>query len=67
MSCTSQATGVPGSVVVIDDRCAGPATKAASADKGCTTQSTRLTSNGLMSTKVLEMLEAMPDHKFFIQ
>ena len=67
MSCTSQATGVAGSVVVVDDRCASPATKAASADKGCIAQSTRLTSNGLMSTKVLEMLEAMPDHKFFIQ
>ena len=67
MSCTSQATGVAGSVVVVDDRCASPATKAASADKGCTAQSTRLTSNGLMSTKVLEMLEVMPDHKFFIQ
>ena len=67
MSCTSQAIGVVGSVVVVDDSCAGPATKAASADKGCTAQSTRLTSNGLMSKKVLEMLEAMPDHKFFIQ
>ena len=67
MRCTSQATRVVGSAVVADDRCAGPATKAASADKGCTAQSTRLTSNGLMSIEVLDMLEAMPDHEFFIQ
>ena len=67
MRCTSQATRVVGSAVVADDRCVGLATKAASADKGCTAQSTRLTSNGLMSTEVLEMLEAMPDHEFFIQ
>ena len=62
----SQATGVAGSAVVVDDRCAGQATKAASVDKGCIAQSTRFTSNGLMSTEVSEMLEAMLDHEFFI-
>ena len=65
--CTSQATRVVGSAVVADDRCAGQATKATFVDKGCIAQSTRLTSNGLMSTEMLEMLEAMPDHEFFIQ
>ena len=65
--CTSQATGVAGNGVVADDRCVGQATKATSANEGCTAQSTRFTSNSLMSTKVLEMLEAMQDHEFFIQ
>ena len=65
--CTSQATRVTCSAVVADGKCTGQATKAALADKGCTAQSIRLTSNGLMSIEVLEMLEAMPDHEFFIQ
>ena len=62
----SLATGVVGSAVVADDRCTGQATKAASVDKGCIAQSTRFTSNGLMSTEVSELLEAMLDHEFFI-
>ena len=65
--CTSQATRVAGSVAVADDKCVDQATKAAVADTECTAQSIRIASNGLMSTEVLEMLEAMPDHKFFIQ
>ena len=67
MRCTSQATRVAGSAAVADARCVGQATKAASADKECTAQSTRLASNDLMSTEVLELLEAMPHHEFFIQ
>ena len=65
--CTSQATRVAGSAVVAHDKCVDQATKAAAADKECIAQSTRIASNGLMSTEVLEMLKAMPDHKFFIQ
>ena len=55
------------SAAVTDVRCINQATKAAAADKECTAQSTRIASNGLMSTEVLEMLEAMPDPELFIQ
>ena len=65
--CTSQVTRVAGSAAIADGRCVGQATKAASANKECTTQSTRLASNDLMSTKVLELLKAMTHHDFFIQ
>ena len=64
---TSQATRVAGNAAVADDRCVDQATKATTADKECTSQSTGIASNGLMSTAVLEMLEAIPDHDFFIQ
>jgi len=64
---TSQATCVAGNAAVVDDRCVDQATKAATADKECTSQSTGIASKGLMSTAVLEMLEAIPDHDFFIQ
>ena len=60
-------TKVASSAAAIDVRCTSQATKAAAADKECTAQSTRIASNGLMSTEVLEMLEAMPDHELFIQ
>ena len=60
---TSQATWVAGNAAVADDRCVDQATKAA---KECTSQSTGIASKGLMSTAVLEMLEAIPDHDFFI-
>jgi len=65
--CTSQATRVASSAVVADARCIGQATKATSVGKECTAQSTRLASNDLMNTEVLELLEAMPHHEFFIQ
>ena len=55
------------SAAAIDVRCTSQATKAAAADKECTAQSTRIASNGLMSTEVLEMLEAMPNYELFIQ
>ena len=64
---TSQATCVAGNVAVADDRCVDQATKAATTNKKCTSQSTGIASKGLMSTAVLEMLEAIPDHDFFIQ
>ena len=64
---TSQATCVAGNAAVADDRCVNQATKAATADKECTSQSTGIASKGLMSTAVLEMLETIPDHDFFIQ
>ena len=67
MRCTSQVTRVAGSAAIADGRCVGQATKATSTNKECTTQSTRLASNDLMSTKVLELLKAMPHHDFFIQ
>ena len=64
--CISQATRVAGSAAVANDKCVVQATNAAAADKECISQSTMIASNGLMSTEVLEMLEAMPDHDFFI-
>ena len=64
---TSQATCVAGNTAVADDRCVDQATKAATADNECTSQSTAIASKDLMSTAVLEMLEAIPDHDFFIQ
>ena len=64
---TNQATWVAGNAVVVDDRCVDQATKAATTNKECTSQSTGIASKGLMSTAVLEMLEAIPDHDFFIQ
>ena len=64
--CISQATRVAGSAGVANDKCFVQATKAAVADKECISQSTSIASNGLISTEVLEMLEAMPDHDFFI-
>ena len=64
---TSQATCVAGNAAVADDRCVDQATKAATADDECTSQSTGIASKGLLSTAVLEMLEAIPDHDFFIQ
>ena len=66
--CISQATRVAGrgSAGVANDKCVVQATKAAVADKECISQSTGIASNGLISTEVLEMLEAMPDHDFFI-
>ena len=65
--CTSQVIKAASSAAVTDDKCVDQATKAAAADRECTAQSTRIASNGLMSTEVLEMLEAMLDHEFFIQ
>ena len=64
---TSRATCAAGNAAVADDRCVDQATKAATADKECTSQSTGIASKGLRSTAVLEMLEAIPDHDFFIQ
>ena len=63
---TSQATRVAGNAAVADDKCVDQAMKAATADKECTSQSTGIASNGLMSI-ALEMLEAILDHDFFIQ
>ena len=64
---TSQATCVAGNAAVADDRCVDQATKVATTDNECTSQSTGIVSKGLMSIAVLEMLEAIRDHDFFIQ
>ena len=64
---TSQASCVASNAAVADDRCVDQTTKAAAADDECTSQSTGIASRGLLSTAVLEMLEAIPDHDFFIQ
>ena len=64
---TSRATRAAGNAAVADDRCVDQATKAATADKECTFQSIGIASKGLRSTAMLEMLEAIPDHDFFIQ
>ena len=61
---TNQATWVAGNAAVVNDKCVDQATKAT---KECTSQSTGIASKGLMSTAMLEMLEAIPDHDFFIQ
>ena len=69
--CTSQATRVAGSAAVADDRSTGQATRvacsAAFADEECIAQTTRLVSKPLISTEVLELIEAIPHHEFFIQ
>ena len=69
--CTSQATRAAGSAAVADARCIGQAMKAASnaafADEVCTTQTTRLASGDFINSAVLEILEAMPHHEFFVQ
>ena len=64
---TSQATWVAGNAAVADDKCVDQAMKAATADRECTSQSIGIASKGLMRTAVLEMLEPIPDHDFFIQ
>ena len=68
--CTSQDTRAAGSATVADARCIGQAMKAASnaafADEVCTSQTTRLASGDLINSAVLELLEAMPHHEFFI-
>ena len=64
---TSQASCVASNAAVADDRCVDQTTKAAVADDESTLQSTGIASRGLLSTAVSEMLEAIPDHDFFIQ
>ena len=64
---TSQASCVASNAAVADDRCVDQTTKAVAVDDECTSQSTEIASRGLLSTIVLEMLEAIPDHDFFIQ
>ena len=69
--CTSQATRAVGSAAVVDARCIGQAMKVASnatfADEVCTTQTIRLASGDLINSAVLELLEAMPRHEFFVR
>ena len=67
--CISQATRVAagrGNAGVANDKCIVQAMKTNVADKEYTSQSTSIASIGLIRTEVLEMLEAMPDHDFFI-
>ena len=64
---TSQASCVASNAAVVDDRCVDHTTEAAAANDECTSQSTGVASRGLLGTAMLEMLEAIPDHDFFIQ
>ena len=64
---TSQASCVASNAAVADDRCVDQTTETAAADDECTSQSTGIASRGLLSIAVLEMLEAISDHDFFIQ
>ena len=54
MKCTSRATRMVGSVALVDRQCSDQATQCAS-------------TSDLISTEVLEVIEAMPHHEFFIQ
>ena len=67
--CTSQAIRVAGSAAVAGARSIGQATRVARsvafADEKCIAQTTKLASKALISTKVLELIEAMPHHEFF--
>ena len=64
---TSQASCVASNAAVADDRCVDQTMKAAAADDESSLQSTGIASRGFLSTAVLEMLKAIPDHDFFIQ
>ena len=69
--CTSSATRAAVSAAVANARCIGQATRAASnaafADELCTDQTTKLASKDMINSVVLELLESMPHHEFFIQ
>ena len=69
--CITQATKIASGATAVDVRCTSQATRATSnatfADEECTAQTSRLASDALMSTEVLELLEAMPHHELFIQ
>ena len=43
------------------------ASNAAFANEMCTTQTIRLASGDLINSTILQLLKAMPHHKFFIQ
>ena len=58
--CTKEASNA----AVTDDKSVEQAEKTSAADDE---KYTRVVSNGSISTEVLEMVEAMPDHEFFIQ
>ena len=67
-----QATSVVGNVVVAEMKCTSRATRmvgsATLADKQCSDQATQCASTpDLISIEVLEVIEAMPHHEFFIQ
>ena len=70
--CTSQATKVAGSAAVADARSTSQATRvagsAALAAEKSIDQATKLASeHALISIEVLELIEAVPRHEFFIQ
>ena len=67
-----QATSVVGDAAVAEMKCTSRATRmvgsAALTDKQCSDQATQCASTlDLISTEVLEVIEAMPHHEFFIQ
>ena len=67
-----QATSVIGNAVAAEVKSTSQATRvvgsAALANKQCSDQATqRASTPNLISTKVLEVIEAIPHHEFFIQ
>ena len=54
VKCTSRVTRMVGSATLVDKQCSDQATQRASTPD-------------LISTEVLEVIEAMPHHEFFIQ
>ena len=67
-----QATSVVSNAAAAEVKCTSRATRivgsAALADKQCSDQATqRASTPDLINTKVLEVIEAMPYHEFFIQ
>ena len=69
---TRQATSVIGNAIAVEVKSTSRATRvvgsAALADKQCSDQATqRASTPDLISTEVLEVIEAVPHHEFFIQ
>ena len=66
-----QATQLASGVTGTDEGCTSSATRAAVnaafVDEVRTDQTTKLTSKDMINSAVLEMLESMPPHEFFIQ
>ena len=69
--CIPQATQLASGVAGTDEGCTSSATRAAVnaafADEVHTDQTTKLASKDMINSAILEMLESMPHHEFFIQ
>lgn len=70
-SCITQATEVTSGIVAVDERGIGQATRvarsAAFADEECIAQSMKLASDALIGADVLELIEVLSHHEFFIE